>query len=159
MDLSQEEIKNNFLYKNGNFYWIGKLKRSKKEIAGYKNKKGYTQIVLNKQHCLLHRLVWIMHNGTIPKGFMIDHINGDKGDNRKENLRLATPSLNSQNRVNAQKNNLLGIKGVRKVGKKFYARIQSRNQRRIIGIYDSAVLAELAYDEEKLKSIKEELVE
>lgn len=44
-----------------------------------------------------HRLVWVMHNGPIPDGMMVDHINLDKADNRIENLRLVNKSGNAQN--------------------------------------------------------------
>lgn len=36
----------------------------------------------------LHRLVWETHNGAIPKGYEVHHINGDRADNNIENLRL-----------------------------------------------------------------------
>ncbi len=44
-----------------------------------------------------HRVVWFYFNGEIPSGMQIDHINGDKTDNRLCNLRLVTPYGNTHN--------------------------------------------------------------
>lgn len=38
------------------------------------------------QSCLKHRLIWIENYGEIPKDYVIHHINGNKKDNRIENL-------------------------------------------------------------------------
>lgn len=45
----------------------------------------------------LHRAVWEYHNGKIPKGCVIDHIDRDVSNNQIENLRLATYSMNNKN--------------------------------------------------------------
>lgn len=66
--------------------------------SGRKNQKN--------EHILMHRVV----NKT-PEGMLTDHINRDKLDNRKANLRTANKSLNSINRP-VQPNNKSGHKGV-----------------------------------------------
>ena len=54
---------------------------------------GYMATYDGKKHILLHRFLI-----NCPKGFVIDHINRNKTDNRRENLRICTRSVNSQNR-------------------------------------------------------------
>ena len=48
-----------------------------------------------KMQCHIHRIVWIAANGVIPEGYVVDHINNDKKDNRLTNLQLLTPGENS----------------------------------------------------------------
>lgn len=55
---------------------------------------------------LLHRFV----NNT-PQGLLTDHINGDRLDNRKANLRTCTASQNQRNRFKMRKNTS-GVRGV-----------------------------------------------
>ena len=57
-----------------------------------------------------HRVAWAMHYGAWPVEF-IDHINGQRDDNRIVNLRLATKSENAMNRKR-QIHNTSGFKGV-----------------------------------------------
>lgn len=57
---------------------------------------GYYKNAQHKPHSL-HRVVWEYHNGEIPKGYTIDHIDRDKDNNQVENLRLASYSENNKN--------------------------------------------------------------
>ena len=50
-----------------------------------------------KKIVYLHRVVWEIHNGPIPKHLEIDHINGNRLDNRIQNLRLVTHKQNQNN--------------------------------------------------------------
>lgn len=50
--------------------------------------------------------------GPIAAGLHIDHINGNKLDNRRENLRSVTPQVNQANRKKLNRNNTSGIRGV-----------------------------------------------
>lgn len=55
------------------------------------SKTGYflsSQPVLNGKRTRLHRYVWYCHNGEIPSGFVVHHIDGDKNNNGIENLKL-----------------------------------------------------------------------
>lgn len=124
----------------------------KNSIAGSTNNRGYKQISLNSKTYFLHRVIWVLMFGNIPKGFYIDHINGNKTDNRLENLRLATNSQNQQNRP-APKNSSSGYRGVtwHKQAQKWMARICYNKQRKTIGLFDTAENAYKAYKDEAKK--------
>lgn len=80
-------------------------------IRGAVTKNGYRVIHVEGKVYLAHRLAWLhVHGAFPPKGIDIDHINGDRQDNRLSNLRLATRTLNN---VNRQKTNAKsGVIGV-----------------------------------------------
>ena len=82
------------------------------DIAGsLSSSSGYTQVKLNKVLYLGHIIVWVLHNGEIPEGLYIDHMNGDKQDNRISNLRLVDKQGNSRN-CKLREDNTSGVKGV-----------------------------------------------
>lgn len=78
------------------------------------------------------------------KGYRIDHINGNKRDNRRCNLRWATASENGQNARPIWRNNK--YKGYQKQGDKFSARIVKDKQYHGLGTYPTESLAALAYN-------------
>ena len=86
---------------------------------------------------LFHRV--IMGN---PPGYQIDHINRDKLDNRRQNLRLATGSNNQQNQ-GRYKSNTSGFKGVHWLPSKnrWVARVQVDNKRIYLGSYKHLIKA------------------
>lgn len=83
-----------------------------------------------------------------PEGFEVDHINGDRLDNRKSNLRLATKSENSHN-SQKRKNNTSGFKGVhfKKETGKFGATIHTEGKQKYLGYFETAIEAAKVYDE------------
>lgn len=58
----------------------------------------YRRIKINGSQFQVHRLIWIMHNGFIPEGMVLDHINRNHLDNRIENLRCVTERQNALNK-------------------------------------------------------------
>lgn len=98
-----------------------------------------------------HRIAWLLHYGRWPSG-VIDHINGDKTDNRITNLRDATLSINAQNQRKAAKNNKSGYLGVSARGKYgWMASIKVNGKTKSIGYFGTPQEAHLAYIEAKRK--------
>lgn len=101
----------------GNLIWkSNKPKRKAGDAAGNVSNGGrYVSLhaTVNgvKHRYLAHRIIWEMHNGKIPGGMCIDHIDGNGLNNRIENLRVVSLSTNQRN-SRAPKNNSTGIVGV-----------------------------------------------
>jgi len=70
-----------------------------------------------KRKMLVHRVIYLMAHNELPD--ILDHINQDPIDNRIENLRPATKSLNSRNR-GAQNNTPFKQRGISLTGSKKY---------------------------------------
>jgi hypothetical protein len=106
-------------------------------IADVKIGPGRTRVVS------LHRE--IMNN---PKGFIVDHLNNNSLDNRKDNLRPATRSQNRQNAPKRKKNASSQFLGVsfHKEEKKYRARISIKGKRIHLGKFDNEIDAAKAYD-------------
>ena len=127
----------------GEFTW---LKTSGKgyagRIAGTRHAKGYITISVRGRMMLAHRVAWLFVNGKWPSQ-QIDHVNGDKADNRIANLREATNAQNHCNR-GPQKNNTSGVKGVYwfKPNRQWKAQIQVGGKQITLGYFhefDAAV--------------------
>ena len=58
----------------------------------------YMSIRIKDKSYLIHRVVWVLHNGEIPEEMVIDHIDGNKQNNLISNLRCVTASGNCRNR-------------------------------------------------------------
>lgn len=81
-----------------------------------------------------------------PLDMQVDHINGKKLDNRRENLRICTRTENSRNR-GACKNNTSGYKGVWKNGNRWSVYIYHNGKNMYGGSFISKEDAALAYNE------------
>jgi len=98
---SQEELKRRFFYEDGQLYYRIRVSQRCKpgDLVGSVNnckRGGYRQTIVDGVPCKVHRLIWKWHHGTEPT--IIDHINGNRSDNRIENLREATNRENCWNR-------------------------------------------------------------
>lgn len=129
----------------GKFYWLHDVAKNVKkgDCAGCTESNGYISIRYKGKGYKAHRLAWVLSYGTWPTS-LIDHINGQKNDNRLSNLREATPSQNGQNRK-PNKLNKTGLKGVSPHCGKFKADIEHNGKRWFLGLFDTAQEAANAY--------------
>lgn len=110
---------------NDNTYFTIDLDDLEKVLRYYwvKSEYGYVVTSLLKDHKVikirLHRFLM----GITDKNIQIDHINQDKLDNRKINLRKATPMENANNRHKCKSWNKLGIKNISKVKDSYMVRL------------------------------------
>lgn len=106
---------------------------------------GYVRIRVDRVLYRAHRLAWLYANGEEPAG-QIDHINGDKADNRLCNLRVVTNAQNQQNVRAPRSNNKLGVLGVMKTASgRFSAHIWVDGGQRSIGTHATIEGAHMAY--------------
>lgn len=125
-----------------NTRFAGKEALSSPDGEGYKGGYLFGRIARS------HRVIWKYHTGLDPE-FHIDHINGDRRDNRIENLREVTPAENSKN-SRLPKDNKSGHVGVcwdRRAGK-WVSRINVARKRIEIGRFhniEDAVASRVEY--------------
>ncbi len=94
-----------------------------------------------------HRIAWALHHNKWPEG-PIDHINGNRSDNRIENIRLVSPQENARNSKRAISNKS-GTTGVtwRKRDRKWHAHISVARKHIYLGYFsnrDAAIEARKA---------------
>jgi hypothetical protein len=114
-------------------------------VAGAKHGRGYIILAVDNVSYLAHRLAWAIHYGSISEDMQIDHINGDRSDNRICNLRIATHAENCRN-SRARKHNKSGIKGVRKMRSKWSSRLRINGKEIWLGSYNTPEEAKQAHD-------------
>lgn len=97
------------------------------------NNRGYVGSGGDGKYILLHRFIM-----NAPKGKVIDHINGDKLDNRKCNLRICYQIDNIHHQIHISRNNKSGKSGVHwnKAKNKWVSRIDAYGKRINLGFYD-----------------------
>ena len=146
--MTQDKLKELLDYnpKTGLFTWkVYKKCVTKGSVAGSIKNTGYLSIGINYKTYTAHRLAWLYVYGSTPKN--IDHINGNKLDNRLENLRECSISENAKN-MKITKRNTSGVKGVNfdKYHKKWRAELFSNGKRVFINYFLNLNEAKLAID-------------
>lgn len=80
-----------------------------KKKVGYRDPRGYVQIGVNGKKVWAHRLAWFLTYGKWPD--QIDHVDGDKSNNRLSNLRSVSPVEQAKNKPTFRSNSS-GHRGV-----------------------------------------------
>lgn len=138
----------------GHFHWKVENKfRSQQtigDVAGYINQKGYRMVGIDGTYYPQHRLVWLYKTGKMPPQW-IDHINGDKSDNRFSNLRCVTTAQNRLNLRHADSDNKTGLLGVSYHKGKYRATIKIGSKCKHLGYFNNPIEAHACYVEAKRK--------
>jgi len=133
--------------RNGRYF---ERKVNGKILKGRPNKRSYLRVALLGKDFRIHQLVAMAFLGHKPNGMelVVDHINGNKTDNRVQNLRIVTQR---ENCVGGNKTS--DYKGVHfcNTAKKFIAKIYINGKSKYLGRFDRDIDASLAYQ----KALKE----
>lgn len=150
---TQARLKELFLHdpETGEFVWkkrdraafatqsayISFVSRCEMRVAGH-IQEGYRKIVVDGRQYLAHRLIWMFIHGEDVKypEYEIDHVNGNRSDNRIQNLRKVTKSQNQRN-GSMRINNSSGVIGVNWCNpkKRWVARIWDGPRHKYLGQY------------------------
>lgn len=143
--MNKQDLIERFEYKDGKLFYKkseGPMKKGSK--VGTVTRNGYLKTLIKKKPYMVHRIIFLMHHGYLPK--YLDHIDSNPTNNRIENLREATCSQNNLNR-GKHKRNTSGYKGVTWVEtcKKYSARIAINEKRFFLGYFETPQEAHKAY--------------
>lgn len=133
----------------GRFTWRISVPHSPRKAgddAGTFDVEGYRRIVIQHKSYRAHRLAWLYLHDEWPL-LQIDHVNGDKADNRIANLRLVTTSQNQQNLKAAHRDSASGVLGIVwvKKRKKWEARVRLNGKSYYAGQFDDPQEAHKSY--------------
>lgn len=139
-ELTYSEISAVLRHEDGVLYWrvtCGSVRGG--SVAGHKDRQGYVALQFSRRFLFAHRVIWLLVYGEWPAA-MLDHIDGDRANNKPANLRPATNAENQRNRVVTGKVPFKGV--VRHLSGKFQASCSGV----YLGVFNTAEDAARAYD-------------
>lgn len=144
-ELTQGRLKELLHYEPGTGCFTWRLPSSVSKVgdrAGGSHGLGYRSIGVDYNKYLEHTLAWVYMTGEWPEN-EVDHINGEKSDNRWENLRAATRSENGHNKPAGRKSRT-GFPGVYPHGGLYRARIHIEKETIDLGGHKTIAEARVA---------------
>jgi hypothetical protein len=146
--LTQTQLKEILHYDPDTGLFTRRLKQSgvkQGKVSGSFSNEGYLVTSVKNKIYKCHRLAWLYVAGQWPT-HNIDHINGNRQDNRFNNLRDVKQKINIENQTKAQKHNKsTRTLGTWKNGTGFAARISHNNKKIYLGTFKTIEEAEAAY--------------
>ena len=148
--LTQELVNDLLIYKDGELFRKRLYHKSAVNKPLGTSAHGYLQFSINSKAFMVHRVIYLMHHGYLPK--YVDHIDRNTLNNKIENLRECTKSQNSHNQTLRAKNKS-GIKGVywNKDNKRWHAQIGINRKRKHVGFFKTVEEARHAMVEARIK--------
>jgi hypothetical protein len=113
-------------------------------VVGSPQSKGYLETSADGHRVLVHRLVWFFVHGEWPRGD-IDHIDGDRTNNRVSNLRDVSRRVNLENQRRARSDSQSGLLGASPHQGRWTARLRVDGKQHYLGLFDTPQLAHAAY--------------
>lgn len=141
--MKKEDVLRTYVYhcETGTFDWKNPGIRRK---PGHASKAGYLRLIVDHQYYPAHHLVWLIERGQLPDQ-QIDHIDGDRSNNRIGNLRQVSPVVNSQNQRKAHRTSSTGLLGASPAYKSWRAQIKVYGRNIHLGMFKSPEEAHAAY--------------
>ena len=152
MSLTYALAKEFFTYspETGDVHWL--KTRNNRCTAGKRvstaSTDGALQVCFDHRTYRLHRVIWLYMTGSWPTK-VIDHKDGDQTNNRWENLRDVSQSVNRENLRAAPANNKVGVLGVGRIGSRWRANIHVYGKSMALGSFNTLEDAQQAYLEAK----------
>lgn len=141
--MNQELLKSLFNYQDGHF-----VRKSNGKLVVCNPTKGqrYLRIGINGKPYSLHRMIFLHQHGYLPK--VTDHIDGNKLNNKIENLREVTQQQNCVNRKH-HTNSKSPYKNVywNKDANKWVVVMSIKKKRNYFGVFEDLELADLVATE------------
>jgi hypothetical protein len=148
--LPVERLREAFVYEPESGLLTWRINRGRRacagSVAGYVSpSSGYVVVGLDDVRSIkAHRVIWAIAHGEWPM-LAVDHIDGDRTNNKLANLRLVTPAQNRHNLRRARADNGTGRLGVCLRDGRYRAQIQVDGKKLWLGEFDCPDAASAAY--------------